>query len=178
MDFDRKDFALLEALQADASQRLEDLAKLVHLAPSSVHDRVRRLERAGVIRNWTIHVDAPSVGLGVLALIGISASKPCSMLIEELRTIPSIEECHAVAGPLSFILKARLRDTEGLLALCERLRHIPGIENTETTIVLETQIERPIPLKTLTAIPRNPGAKEEADSSAALRNDKQKGEGR
>jgi DNA-binding Lrp family transcriptional regulator len=154
MDFDRKDFALLEALQADASQRLEDLAKLIHLAPSSVHDRVRRLERAGVIRNWTIHIDAPSVGLGVLALIGISASKPCSTLIEELRTIPSIEECHAVAGPLSFILKARLRDTAGLLALCERLRHIPGIENTETTIVLETQIERPIPLKTLAAAGR------------------------
>jgi len=38
--------------------------------------------------------------------------------------------------------------------LCERLRHIPGIENTETTIVLETQIERPIPLKTLAAAGR------------------------
>ena len=67
MDFDRKDFALLEALQEDASQRLEDLAKVVHLAPSSVHDRLRRLEQAGIIRNWTIKVDAPMVGLGVLA---------------------------------------------------------------------------------------------------------------
>ena len=148
MDFDRKDFALLEALQENALQRLEDLAKLVHLAPSSVHDRVRRLERAGIIKNWTINVDAARVGLGVLALIGISASKPCSDLIGELRTIPAIEECHAVAGPLSLILKVRLKDTTGLLALCERLRHIPGIENTESTIVLETQIHRPIPLMT------------------------------
>ena len=43
MNLDRKDLTLLEALQHNASQRLEDLARLVHLAPSSVHDRLRRL---------------------------------------------------------------------------------------------------------------------------------------
>jgi DNA-binding MarR family transcriptional regulator len=50
MNLDKKDFALIEALQQNASQRLEDLAKLVHLAPSSVHDRLQRLERIGIIR--------------------------------------------------------------------------------------------------------------------------------
>jgi DNA-binding Lrp family transcriptional regulator len=45
------------------------------------------------------------------------------------------------------ILKVRVPDTAGLLALVDRLRQIPGIEKTETTIVLKTQVERPVIVK-------------------------------
>ena len=58
MELDKKDFALLNELQSDASQRLEDLAKVVNLAPSSVHDRLRRLQREKVIQGWTVKVDS------------------------------------------------------------------------------------------------------------------------
>ncbi len=144
MSLDKKDFALIEALQQNASRRLEDLAKLVHLAPSSVHDRLQRLERVGIIRQWTIKVDAQALGLGVLAFVGIRATRPCSELVEALRAIPSIEECHSVAGELSMMLKVRVANTAGLLELSDRLRAIPGVQQTETTIVLKTQIDRPI----------------------------------
>lgn len=143
---DRKDFALLEALQENGSRRLEELAQLVKLAPSSVHERLRRMERLGVIRGWTIQIDAASVGLGVLAYIGIDATKPCSALMRSLEAISAIEECHSVAGELSMILKVRVADTSALLALTERLRKIQGIERTETTIVLKTQLARPTAL--------------------------------
>lgn len=147
MDLDRKDFALLEALLRNASLRLEDLARLVHLAPSSVHDRLRRLERDGIIKKWTVELDAPALGLGVLAFIGIRANRPCSELLAPLREISFIEECHSVAGELSMVLKVRVADTATLLELSERLRQIPGIDQTETTIVLKTQIDRPIALR-------------------------------
>ena len=146
---DRKDFALLEALQENAAQRLEDLARLVGLAPSSVHDRLRRLERDGIIKNWTVKLDAPRLGLGVLAFIGATLSRPCSELSEALCTIPAIEECHSVAGEKCLFLKVRSADTAGLLVLIEQLLKIPGIERTETTVVLKTQFDRPIALKTL-----------------------------
>ena len=147
MSLDKKDFALIEALQQNASRRLEDLAKMVHLAPSSVHDRLQRLERVGIIRQWTIKVDAPALGLGVLAFVGIRATKPCSELVDSLRAIPSVEECHSVAGELSMMLKVRVASTPALLELSELLRAIPGVEQTETTIVLKTQIDRPIAVK-------------------------------
>ena len=147
LKLDRKDFALLEALLRNASQRLEDLARLVHLAPSSVHDRLRRLEREGIIKKWTVELDAPALGFGVLAFIGIRATRPCSELLAPLREISSIEECHSVAGELSMVLKVRVADTPTLLDLSERLRQIPGIEQTETTIVLKTQIDRPMALR-------------------------------
>jgi len=110
VSLDKKDFALIEALQQNASRRLEDLAKLVHLAPSSVHDRLQKLERAGIIRQWTIKLDAPALGLGVLAFVGISATKPCSELVDALRAIPAIEECHSVAGELSMLLNREYRE--------------------------------------------------------------------
>jgi Lrp/AsnC family transcriptional regulator, leucine-responsive regulatory protein len=152
MDLDRKDFALVDALRQNASQRLEDLARLVKLAPSSVHERLRRLEREGIIRKWTVDVDAAALGLGVVAFIGIRATRPCSEFLDSMRKIPSLEECHSVAGELSMILKVRVRDTAALLGLSEHLRQIPGVEQTETTIVLKTQIERPIAL-----VPPSPG---------------------
>lgn len=151
MELDRKDFALLEALQENASQRLEDLARLVELAPSSVHDRLRRLERGGIIKNWTVNLDAPRLGLGVLAFIGLTLSGTCSELSEPLCSIPAIEESHSVAGERCLLLKVRTTDTAELLALIEKLRQIPGIERTETTVVLKTQFDRPISFKAVAA---------------------------
>ena len=147
MELDRKDFALIEALQQNASQRLEDLAKLINLAPSSVHDRLRRLQREGVIQQWTIKVDSAKLGLAVLAFIGVKSSKTCASLTKDLVGIPYIEECHSIAGEWCSLLKVRVPDTAALLTLIDRLREIDGIEQTETTIVLKTQIDRPVSLK-------------------------------
>ena len=143
MELDRTDFALVTALQQDASQRLEDLARLVGLAPSSVHDRLRRLERAGVIRRWTVEVDAEALGLPVMAFVGVRSTESCTLLHPRLEALPEIEECHSVAGDLCMLLKVRVPSTAALLGFIERLREIPGIVSTETTIVLATRFERP-----------------------------------
>lgn len=143
MELDRTDFVLVDAVQRNAAQRLEDLARLVGLAPSSVHERLRRLEGAGVIRRWTVECDAAALGLPLLAFIGVRASRPCSELVEAIARVPAIEECHSVAGELSLLLKARVESPPALLALTDRLRQIPGIVGTETTMVLATQFDRP-----------------------------------
>jgi Lrp/AsnC family transcriptional regulator, leucine-responsive regulatory protein len=143
LDLDNTDRVLLDAVLRDGRQRLEDLARLVGLAPSSVHDRLRRLERDGVIRRWTIDVDVTTFGLQVLAYVGVRSTRPCSELIQALEAVPAIEECHSVAGANSLLLKVRVASPPALLELVERLRQIPGIEGTETSIVLKTQIDRP-----------------------------------
>lgn len=143
MELDRTDFTLVGALQQNAAQRLEDLARLVQLAPSSVHERLRRLERGGVIRRWTVECDATALGLPVLAFVGVRSTVPCSGLRAQLEAVPEIEECHSVAGGLSLLLKVRVPSPPALLELVDRLRQIPGVESTETTIVLATQFARP-----------------------------------
>ena len=144
MAIDKTDLQIICALQKNADQRLEDVAKLVKLATSSVHDRVRRLERDGVIRRWTDEVDAAALGLGVLAYVGLRTSTSSADSIEALKKIPAIEECHSVAGELCFLLKVRVPATSDLMNLLERLRSIPGVEGTESTIVLKTQFDRPV----------------------------------
>lgn len=144
MDFDKKDVALLDALQQNASRRLEDLAKLVRLAPSSVHDRLRRLESVGLLKKWTIEVDNAALGLGVLAFVGVRADRPCAEMMDTMMAMRAIEECHSVAGALSMILKVRVAATEELMELLDKLRAIPGVIETETTIVLKTRFERPV----------------------------------
>lgn len=139
---DRIDSELLTALQRDGRLRLEDLARKVELAPSSVHDRLRRLGRDGVIRRWTIDVAPEAFGLTILALVGVRASRPCSQLVESVAQMPEVEEFHSVAGRLSFILKLRASSSEHLLEIVERLQQIDGIEGAETTVILKTHFER------------------------------------
>lgn len=146
MSLDPIDLTLIDAIQHNASRRLEDLGRLVHLAPSSVHDRLRKLERDGVIKRWTVDLDAAALGLGVLAYIGVRSSRTCAALLAELAAFPEIEEVHSVAGELCFLLKVRVADTNALLGLIERLRGVQGIEQTQTTVVLKTQLDRPFAL--------------------------------
>ncbi|MGH2549257.1 MAG: Lrp/AsnC family transcriptional regulator [Thermomicrobiales bacterium] len=144
---DEIDLVLLTELQEQGRVRLEELAGKVGLAVSSVHERLRRLQRSGVIRRWTIDIDPAALGLPVLAMVGVRSSLPCSELVLGLLDMPEIEECLAVAGQLSMIVKVRAANPEHLLTIVERIKHAPGVENTETTIVLRTFLERgPQPL--------------------------------
>lgn len=148
---DDTDRILVAALQENAQLRLEDLAKLVRMVPSSVHERLRRLTRDAVIRGWTIDIDPAAFGLQLLAFIGVRSSKPCSKLMPHIEPIAAIEEAHSVAGAYGLMLKVRVESTAALLLLVEQLRMIPGVEGTETSIVLKTHIDRPI------ALPEMPG---------------------
>jgi len=139
---DGTDAALLLALQEDGRLRLEDLARRVGLSTSSVHDRLQRLRREGVIRRWTVEIAPEALGLPVLAFIGIRASCPCGELVGFLTDVPEVVEYHAVAGAFGAVLKVRATNPEHLYELIERLRRIPGVTGTETTVVLKTYVER------------------------------------
>ncbi len=139
---DEIDAVLLAALQEDGRLRLEDLARLVGLSASSVHDRLQRLRRDGVIRRWTVEISPEALGLGVLAFVGLRASRPCSELVEPITAFPEVVEFHAVAGAFGSLLKVRTATLEELNGLVDRLRRVPGIEGTETTVVLKTYAER------------------------------------
>jgi Lrp/AsnC family transcriptional regulator, leucine-responsive regulatory protein len=158
MILDKTDRTLIVALQKNAQLRLEDLASLVHMVPSSVHERLRRLTNEGVIRGWTIDIDADAFGMHVLAYVGVRSSKPCSKLMPAMESITAIEECHSVAGKNGLMLKVRVESTAALLELVERLRQIPGVEGTESSIVLKTQFDRPTALPEL--IPSIEGARQ------------------
>ncbi len=139
---DERDLAILRALQADARTTLADVGRKVGLAPSSVHERVRKLEQLGVITGYRAEVSADALGLFVTALISVTpldAREPDD-LPERLIEFPEIEDCHSVAGAENYVLKVRTRTTADLEDLIRRIREKAAVQ-TRTTVVLSTPFE-------------------------------------
>jgi Lrp/AsnC family leucine-responsive transcriptional regulator len=139
-DIDRR---LVSALVADARTSYAELARLVGLSGPSVHDRVRRLERSGVIRGYSADVDPAAVGLGVTALVGILQREGVEQddLAEALAQVEEIEDCWFVAGEEAFVVKVRGADVDALEHTLGVLRRTPGVARTRTTVVLSTRFE-------------------------------------
>src|SRR5213076_2152998 len=110
---DERDLEIVAALQEDARATYADVAQRVGLSPSSVHDRVRKLEQAGVIRGYRAIIDPDALGLLITALVAASPLDPQQPadLPERLTDFPQVEDCFSVAGEANYILKVRTRTT-------------------------------------------------------------------
>ncbi len=143
---DARDLDIVAALQEDARATYADIGKRVGLSASSVHDRVRKLERAGVIRGYRADIDPEAVGLGITALVAATPFDPgqADDLPERVAGFPEVEDCYSVAGEASYILKVRTKNTGDLEDLIRRLREKAGVA-TRTTIALSIPFEnRPL----------------------------------
>jgi Lrp/AsnC family transcriptional regulator, leucine-responsive regulatory protein len=143
---DERDLEIVAALQEDARATYADVAQRVGLSASAVHDRVRKLEQAGVIRGYRAIIDPETLGLFITALIAATPLDPKQPddLPERLADFPQVEDCYSVAGEANYILKVRTRTTGELEDLIRLLREKVGVA-TRTTIALSIPFEdRPI----------------------------------
>jgi Lrp/AsnC family leucine-responsive transcriptional regulator len=143
---DERDLAIVAALQEDARATYADVGARVGLSASAVHDRVRKLERRGVVRGYRAVVDPEAIGLFVTALIEASPLDPKQPddLPERVRAFPEVEDCLSVAGEANYVLKVRTKTTGELEDLIRRLRERGGV-TTKTTIALSIPFEgRPL----------------------------------
>jgi Lrp/AsnC family leucine-responsive transcriptional regulator len=143
---DRKDLAIVAALQDDARATFAEVGKKVGLSPSSVHDRVRKLEDRGVIRGYGATVNAEALGLAVTALVSVMPLDPKQPddLPDRVVAFREIEDCYSVAGSENYVLKVRTRTPGDLEDFLRRLREEAGVQ-TRTTVVLSTPFEgRPV----------------------------------
>ena len=140
---DAVDRQLIQALRENGRASYAELGRLVGLSGPSVTDRINRLETAGVITGYRATVDAPSLGLGVTALIGIQLTDATDHedVAARLRELSEVEDCWFIAGDDSFMLKARASDVDALETLIRRLSGTKGVSRTRTTVVLSTKWE-------------------------------------
>ncbi len=144
---DDKDRAILDILQRDDRTGYAEIGTKVKLAASSVYERVKRMERLGVIRGYGAVLDAREIGRGVTAFVSIATRAASAELVPRLAAFPEVEDCHSIAGADSLLLKVRTRSTQELENLLERMRATIGVERTRTTVALDTYFEhRPLPL--------------------------------
>ena len=143
---DDRDRRILSLLQENGRATLGEIAEQVGLAPSSVHERVRKLEQGGAIKGYRAEVDPEALGLFVTALVSVMPLDPRQPddLPDRVLEFAEVEDCHSVAGDENYILKVRTRTTSDLEDLLRRLREKAGVQ-TRTTVVLSTPFEhRPL----------------------------------
>ncbi len=134
------DWMLLEELQANGRASYRDLGAKVGLTAPAVAERIRKMERSGVIEGYSARVDLGQVGFPILAVIRIRSRGDQVADIDRMAVAtPEILECHRVTGSESHVLRAMVRSTTHLEELLDRFR--PYGETT-TNIVTASSVRR------------------------------------
>lgn len=144
-DIDAIDKKIMRSLQEQGRISNLSLAKSVDLTPTPCLERVKRLERDGLITGYTARLDPVKLGLGLLLIVHISLNHGkqgvFDRFIAEIRTIPQVIECLMVTGDFDYILKIRCADMHDYrMVLSERLSSIDGVAKTSTFVVIEEPI--------------------------------------
>ncbi|MGW0810382.1 Lrp/AsnC family transcriptional regulator [Nonomuraea sp. NPDC002799] len=140
------DRRIVTLLAQDGRMSFTDLARETGLSVSAVHQRVRRLEKRGVVRGYAAIIDHDAVGLPLTAFVSIKPIDPAAPddAPERLAHLRAIEACHSVAGDESYILKVRVASPVGLEDLLQQIRASANV-STRTTVVLSTPYEHRAP---------------------------------
>jgi Lrp/AsnC family leucine-responsive transcriptional regulator len=135
---DEIDIAILRALREDARLPLNQLARRVALSRPATTERVRRLERRGVITGYRAQVDLPMIGRPVLAYVRVRAPDADAEAIDRLIDgTPQIIEWHHVSGEDCFVTMVAAADLEELESVVGELA---TLGQTITSIVFSTRL--------------------------------------
>jgi DNA-binding Lrp family transcriptional regulator len=137
--FDNLDYAILEELQINGRVSVADLARKIHLSQPAVHNRIKRLEKSGVIRQYVALLDREVLGLDLLCFIqiSVSAGEQIHPLLTKIKTLPEVLECYRLAGEFDVLVKVAVTNTRHLDGLIEKhLAPLEGVGRIQTSLVI------------------------------------------
>ncbi len=155
---DPVDLQILAVLQKNARTPNAEIGRRVGLVASAIFQRLRKLEKLGVIQGHETRIDPRAVGLDLAAFIFVKADERVGSLETALllAKLPEVQELHHVAGEDCYLVKVRVADAAELGRLLrEKVGVIGSVQSTRTTIVLET-------IKETGTLPLRPAEPQEA----------------
>ena len=143
MKIDEKDKQLLTLLQKNCKLSLRELSQITEMRETTIFARIKRLENAGIIKEYRAILDPKAIGKNVLAFVLIkydpSAGIKQREVAEKIANLPEIQEVHIIAGDWDMIAKVREKDVESLgKAVLDKIREIKGVKETVSLIVFES----------------------------------------
>lgn len=136
---DSMDRSILKCLSENSRQSATEISQKVHLSVAAVIERIRKLERAGVIQQYTIVTDQHKIGNDVTALMEVSLEHP--KYYEEFTRVMNsninIVACDYLTGDYDFMLKIQTQSSETLEQLHRIIKSIKGVSGTKTYFVLK-----------------------------------------
>lgn len=146
LDIDNIDLKIISLLNEDAKTPYTEIAKKVFVSSGTVHVRMKKLEDMGIVKSATLNIDFAKLGYDISAFLGIYLEKSSlyDSVIEKLKTISEVVSAYYTTGNYSIFAKIICRDTNHLRTVLDNIQKVEGIDRTETLIVLEESINRPI----------------------------------
>ena len=141
-DLDKIDRRILALLQADGRLSNLKLAEAVHLSPTAVLERVRRLTREGFILGYEARLDPVKLDAGLMVFVEVLLDRTVQDVMDTFRAAvqvrPEIMECHMVAGGFDYLLKTRVADMAAYREFIGSvIWALPGVRETRTYVVME-----------------------------------------
>lgn len=106
---DDKDKAILRALQSNARATIKEIADKVHLSTTPVYERIKKLEEAGIIKQYTTIVDAKMLQKNLMVICYVSLKEHSknagTKFIKHIQSLPEVLECYNISGEFDFMLK-------------------------------------------------------------------------
>ena len=141
-ELDRIDNKILSILQENARIPITELAEKVGLSVTPCGERVKNLEKEGVILGYHARLDPHALGLGLLVFVELKLSTKSGAIFgkfkQEILKLPSVLECHLVSGDFDYLIKARIAQmTDYRTLLGDILLTLPGAQESRSYIVME-----------------------------------------
>lgn len=135
---DDKDIAILKLLQANARMSVKEIAEKIHLSATPVHERIKRLEESGIIKQYATLLNAEKIGKGLMVICYVSLrqhdKKAGLKFIEAIQQLNEVTECYSISGEFDFMLKVLAADMAGFynfhvnkLSQVENMGHVQSI---------------------------------------------------
>lgn len=139
---DEIDEKLLGLLRANARLPAAALARELGISRPAVHERIRKLEQAGIIQGYTI-ITAKTAGSGLRAhvLVGLDP-KLHDRAIAALRAFRAIRRLHTVSGDFDLLIELTAPSSEEIDDVLTRIGHVAGVKQTKTSVLLSTRLDR------------------------------------
>lgn len=146
---DQLDAKILRLLLENARRSFQEIARECKISGAAVHQRVARLQQIGVIKGSELLVNPASVGYETCAYVGFFLKDPARLddIIESLKTVPEVIECHFTTGRYDLLIKLYARNNDHLLNILQTKLLPLGLARTESLISFKEIFNRPIPIK-------------------------------
>jgi Lrp/AsnC family leucine-responsive transcriptional regulator len=137
---DAIDLAILKELQENGRESLSEIGGKINLSVSAVGERIKKLERSGVINQYTTIISGKHFNKELTALMFISLESPrfIDNFLKFVNGENDILECHYIAGNYDYMIKIVTNNPESLEKILNKVKSVPGIIKTYTNVVLKT----------------------------------------
>ena len=146
-DIDQK---ILGFLVKNARMPFLEIARECGVSGAAIHQRVKKMETNGIITGSRILVKPQALGLNVCAFMAVSLSKANTyqQVVNDLKKIPAVVECHFVTGEFAMLLKLYCKDHNHLMSvIMNSIQNVPNVVKTQTWVSLDQAIDRQVWVK-------------------------------